>query len=244
MGAVTRPPGSDDAARDSAARDDAASDAVRGFERAVAAQVLRRESLRTAPGAAAGAALPALPAALTGALLVEGASDRAAVHAAAGLLGADPAAAGVAVLPMGGAMSVRRFVGLLMPAGVRLHGLCDEGEAGFFERAGLGDDAVSVCRPDLEGELIQALGTQRVEAVLARRGDLGLFRTFQRQPAQRERDVAAQLHRFFGTTSGRKELYGRLLTSELSADELPRPLRDALTAVLGDRSASGRDHTP
>ncbi|MCI0156983.1 hypothetical protein KNO15_09785 [Leifsonia shinshuensis] len=181
-----------------------------------------------------------LPEAVTGIVLVEGASDSAALHAAAGLLGVDPAAEGVAILPMGGAMSVRRFVDALAPSGVRLHGLCDEGEANFFRRAGLGDDEISVCRPDLEGELLIALGTSRVEAVLARSGDLGLFRTFQRQPAQRGRDVTAQLHRFFGTTSGRKELYGRLLTAELAAHELPAPVRDALTALLGDPSGRAR----
>ncbi|WP_426625766.1 TOPRIM nucleotidyl transferase/hydrolase domain-containing protein [Leifsonia sp. McL0607] len=203
-------------------------DAVAGFERAVAAWVARRESR----GTTASALLPPLPAAVSGAVLVEGASDRAALQAAAALLGIDPAVTGVAILPMGGAMSVRWFVGALAPSGVRLHGLCDEGEAGFFRRAGLGHEEVSVCRPDLEGELLRALGTERVEAVLARQGDLGLFRTFQRQPAQRGREVTAQLHRFFGTTSGRKELYGRLLTSELAAQELPAPLRDALTAAL------------
>ena len=199
-------------------------DAVTGFERAVAAWIARRERRRAAD-------LQAPPAALTGAVLVEGASDAAALHAAAETLGVEPAAAGVAILPMGGAMSVRWFVGALAPSGVRLHGLCDEGEAGFFRRAGLGDDEISVCRPDLEGELLRALGSERVEAVLARQGDLGLFRTFQHQPAQRGREVTAQLHRFLGTTSGRKELYGRLLTAELAAQELPAPLRDALAEL-------------
>lgn len=219
MGLVTRPLTGDD-------------DAVTGFERAVAAWIAQRERRD-------GAVVRDLPAALTGAVLVEGASDSAALHTAAELLGVDPAAAGVAILPMGGAMSVRRFVDALAPSGVRLHGLCDEGEARFFRRAGLGEDEISVCRPDLEGELVGALGTERVEAVLARQGDLGLFRTFQRQPAQRGRDAAAQLHRFLGTTSGRKELYGRLLTGEFEARELPAPLREALTALLGDLSASG-----
>ncbi|WP_369962097.1 TOPRIM nucleotidyl transferase/hydrolase domain-containing protein [Leifsonia sp. EB34] len=181
---------------------------------------------------AAGVAVP-VPPEVAGALLVEGASDRAACREASRLLGVDPAAAGVAILPMGGAMSVRRFVSLLRPAQLRLHGLCDAGEAAFFERAGLDETSVSVCRPDLEGELLRALGAERAEAVLAREGDLGLFRTFQRQPAQRERPVLAQLHRFLGTTSGRKEQYGRALTEELGATELPTPLREAVESVLG-----------
>ncbi|WP_258045929.1 TOPRIM nucleotidyl transferase/hydrolase domain-containing protein [Leifsonia shinshuensis] len=180
----------------------------------------------------AGAVPVPVPPEVAGALLVEGASDRAACREASRLLGVDPAAAGVAILPMGGAMSVRRFVGLLRPAHLRLHGLCDAGEAGFFERAGLDAGSVSVCRPDLEGELLRALGADRTEAVLAREGDLGLFRTFQRQPAQRERPVLAQLHRFLGTTSGRKEQYGRVLTEELTPSELPAPLREAVESAV------------
>ncbi|WP_295127736.1 TOPRIM nucleotidyl transferase/hydrolase domain-containing protein [uncultured Leifsonia sp.] len=218
---MTRPPATGD-------------DTVTAYERAVAAWTARRDRRQGAP-------LPGLPAAFTGAVLVEGVSDSAALHAAAGRLGVDPAAAGVAILPMGGAMSVRWFVDRLAPAGVRLHGLCDEAEAAFFRRAGLEDGEISVCRPDLEGELVRALGTARVESVLAREGDLGLFRTFQRQPAQRGRHVAAQLHRFLGTTSGRKEAYGRLLTAELPAHELPLPLGRALTALLDDLSPSRSD---
>lgn len=167
------------------------------------------------------------PAAVEAAVLVEGASDRAAVLAAARVLDRDLAGDGVAVLPMGGAMSVRRYVGLLgaSGSGLRLRGLCDAGEVRFFERAGLAAEAIAVCRPDLEGELIQALGVAGVEEILADEGDLRLFRMFQQQPAQRGRPTAHQLHRFLGTTSGRKEQYGRALTAALTADALPEPLR-------------------
>ncbi|MGO4301702.1 TOPRIM nucleotidyl transferase/hydrolase domain-containing protein [Leifsonia sp. RAF41] len=166
------------------------------------------------------------------AILVEGASDRAAVLTAADLLGVDLAGDGVQVVPMGGAMSVRRFVAELGPqgAGLRLRGLCDAGEVRFFERAGLPDDAVFVCRPDLEAELLAALGHERTAAVLEAEGDLRLFRTFQQQPAQRERTLDQQLHRFLGTTSGRKEHYGAVLASALPADELPAPLREVVQA--------------
>ncbi|WP_431219412.1 TOPRIM nucleotidyl transferase/hydrolase domain-containing protein [Leifsonia xyli] len=166
------------------------------------------------------------------AILVEGASDRAAVLTAAGLLGVDLAAAGVDVVPMGGAMSVRRFVGELGPggAGRRLRGLCDAGEVRFFQRAGLAPHAVFVCRPDLEAELLRALGHARTEEVLEREGDLRLFRMFQQQPAQRIRTLDQQLHRFLGTTSGRKERYGAVLTAALGADELPVPLREVVLA--------------
>ncbi|WP_348789380.1 TOPRIM nucleotidyl transferase/hydrolase domain-containing protein [Leifsonia sp. NPDC080035] len=181
---------------------------------------------------AGGSGPVAPPAELVAAVLVEGASDRAAVLAAARVLDRDLAAEGVAVLPMGGAMSVRRYVALLGASrpGLRLRGLCDAGEVRFFERAGLGADAIAVCRPDLEGELIHALGERRVEELLDDEGDLRLFRMFQQQPAQRGRATAQQLHRFLGTTSGRKEQYGRVLTAALTADALPAPLRAAASS--------------
>ncbi|GAB3583825.1 hypothetical protein GCM10027406_29130 [Leifsonia lichenia] len=187
---------------------------VRTFEHAVAAWAARD------------AAAPAPPAAVRVAVLVEGASDRAAVEALAETQGRDLAAEGWAVLPMGGAMSVRRFVGLLGPdgLGVALRGLCDAAEVRYFEIAGMRATDVHVCRPDLEGELILALGPAGVEAVLDEEGDLRLFRMFQQQPAQRLRTVEQQLHRFLGTTSGRKEHYGRALVLAVPAERVPGPL--------------------
>ncbi|WP_223358518.1 hypothetical protein [Leifsonia sp. ZF2019] len=43
------------------------------------------------------------------------------------------------------------------------------------------------------------------------------------------------MHRFFGTTSGRKERYGRALTAALTAERLPAPL---VSALLGDAEGS------
>ena len=167
------------------------------------------------------------------AVLVEGASDRAAVVAVAESLDRDLASAGVAVLPMGGAMSVRRFVTVLGPQGLGLplHGLCDRAELRYFTRAGLGPNAINVCDPDLEAELIRALGVPGVEAVLEAEADLRLFRTFQQQPAQRGRNAEAQLHRFLGTTSGRKEHYARALAQALPPDRIPPPLGELVDAV-------------
>ncbi|WP_431278722.1 TOPRIM nucleotidyl transferase/hydrolase domain-containing protein [Leifsonia poae] len=168
------------------------------------------------------------------AVLVEGDSDRAALLALAESYGRDLGDAGVAVLPMGGAMSIRRYVEALGAHGfeLELHGLCDQGEVRFFERAGMSATAFEVCEPDLEGELIRALGQDAVEDVLEQQGDLRLFRTFQRQPAQRDRTVEQQVHRFLGTTSGRKEQYGRELALRAAADAVaPGPLRRLLAAV-------------
>lgn len=70
-------------------------------------------------------------------VLLEGPSDAAAVDALAASRGRDLAADGICVLPMGGAMSVGRFVRLLGPGGLglRLTGLCDEREYPYYARA-------------------------------------------------------------------------------------------------------------
>ncbi|MEV5769787.1 TOPRIM nucleotidyl transferase/hydrolase domain-containing protein [Streptomyces antimycoticus] len=70
------------------------------------------------------------------AVLLEGPSDVAAVGALAASRGRNLAAEGVCVLSMGGAMSVGRFARLLGPSGLglRLTGLCDEAERGYYAR--------------------------------------------------------------------------------------------------------------
>lgn len=180
------------------------------------------------------------------AVLVEGVSDRTAVRTLAALRGIDLDAEGVSVVPMGGAMSVGRFVSLLGPQGlgVRLTGLCDEGEALFFrralERAGVGPlpgraeleaRGFQVCAADLEDELVRALGTGTVQEVVEAQGDLRSFRIFQQQPAQRDRTAEQQLRRFLGTTRGRKTHYARVLVEALDPARVPPPL-DRLLAHL------------
>ncbi|MFI1226867.1 MULTISPECIES: TOPRIM nucleotidyl transferase/hydrolase domain-containing protein [unclassified Streptomyces] len=177
-------------------------------------------------------------------VLVEGVSDRAAVEALAERQGRTLAAEGVVVVPLGGATSITRFLRLLGPDGldVRPAGLCDAAEQRFFlqglERTGFGaalapDDLETLgfftCHADLEDELIRALGTDGVQQVIEDQGDLRTFRTFQRQPAQRERTIEAQLRRFMGTIGGRKEHYARALTGSLDLTRLPRPLDGLLT---------------
>src|SRR5215213_3028336 len=107
-----------------------------------------------------------------GVVLVEGISDRVAIEALAARRGRVLAAEGIAVVAIGGAQAIGRFLDRFGPRGldVRLAGLCDAGEEREFrralERAGLGADLTRsaterlgffVCDPDLEGELIRAL---------------------------------------------------------------------------------------
>lgn len=154
-------------------------------------------------------------------VLVEGASDQVALETLAGRLGRDLAAEGWQVVAMGGAMSVGPFTRRFAAPGVRVRGLCDVHEEPFFRRA---LDTYTICDKDLEDELIRALGTEAVERVLAAEGDLRRFRTFQNQPAQRERPVEGQLRRFLGTISGRKARYARALVAELDLARIPEPL--------------------
>lgn len=170
-------------------------------------------------------------------VLVEGPSDVEAVDALAGRRGRDLAGEGVCVLPMGGAMSVARFARLLGPPGLdlRLTGLCDEAERGFYERgfarAGAERQRFFVCAADLEDELIRALGVPRVAELVRAEGDLRALTTFLRQPAQRDRTDPQRYRRFFGTKKGRKIRYGRVLVEALPPDHAPAPLDDLLADI-------------
>jgi OLD-like protein len=156
------------------------------------------------------------------AVLVEGASDQAALTTLAVRRGRDLAGEGVVVVPMGGATNIGHFLEVFGPRGfgVRLAGLCDEGEEPAFrrglERAGLAPGpgrsglerlGFFVCVTDLEDELIRSLGVAATEQLIGEQGELGSFRTFAKQPAQRARPRDQQLRRFLGTRSGRKIRY-------------------------------------
>ncbi|MEU9191881.1 TOPRIM nucleotidyl transferase/hydrolase domain-containing protein [Streptomyces hundungensis] len=171
------------------------------------------------------------------AVLLEGPSDLAAVEALAARRGRDLDAEGVCVMPMGGAMSVGRYAGLLGPPGLglRLTGLCDEREQSYYERALRRARAPRpgyfVCAADLEDELIRALGPAAIEEIIAAEGDLRAWQTFLRQPAHHGRARSRQLRRFLGTKKGRKIRYGHLLVEALDLTAVPAPL-DALLASV------------
>jgi hypothetical protein len=179
-------------------------------------------------------------------VLVEGVSDQRALETLALRRGRRLDAEGVRIVPIGGAQSIGRFLeeAASSAPGVRIAGLCDAGEERHFrralERAGLGSDLTRggmerlgfyVCDPDLEVELIRSLGATSVEAVLETEGELHSFRRFQKQPAQQDRTIEAQLRRFLGTRSGRKAQYARLLVNALDLEHVPRPLEGALAHV-------------
>lgn len=179
-------------------------------------------------------------------VLVEGISDQCALEALAARRGRTLDGEGVSVVPIGGVQSIGRFLTRFGPQGldVRLAGLCDAAEEGEFrrglERAGLGSNLTRdglerlgfyVCDADLEDELIRALGAASVEQVVDAQGDLGSFRTLQKQPAWRGRPVEEQLRRFMGSGGSRKIRYARLLVEALDLTHVPRPLNLVLAHV-------------
>lgn len=179
-------------------------------------------------------------------VFVEGESDRLAVEAVAARLGHDLAAAGATVVSMHGITNLHHHLARLarerMPR--RILGLFDIGEIAYVRNAVAGAglapldaDLATIgffaCDPDLEGELIRALGSERVEELLAEHGELARFRTFQNQPYQRARPVDAQLRRFMGTHSGRKALFAPILVDALEEPSIPAVFTALVAAAVG-----------
>jgi hypothetical protein len=176
-------------------------------------------------------------------VLVEGISDRRALEALARRRGVDLHTEGVAIVPIGGAQAIGSFLERFGPRGLdlRLAGLCDAPEERHFrrglERAGLGSDlsptdmeelGFFVCVANLEDELIRALGVDSVEQLIDAQGELGSFRTYQKQPAHRERTLEEQL---WGFMWNRKIRYAPLLVDALDLNRVPRPLHRLLEHV-------------
>lgn len=180
------------------------------------------------------------------AIFVEGTSDRNALEALAERRGRDLEAEGISIVPIGGAQAIGRFLHRFGPPGldVRVAGLCDIQEERQFrrglERAGLGSCLTRadmerlgffVCDADLEEELIRAFGAASVERLVESQGDLGRFRTLQKQPAWRGRALEEQLRRFMGSGGRRKIRYARLIVEALDLADMPRPLDLVLAHV-------------
>ncbi len=185
-------------------------------------------------------------------VFVEGISDQSALEALAKRHGRKFDAEGIAVVPIGGAQAIGRFLDLFgrHAADVRVAGLCDAAQERDFrhglERAGLGSDLTRagmealgfyVCVADLEDELIRSLGAPAVEELIDAQGELQSFRTLQKQPAQQGRTTEEQLRRFMGTRGGRKIHYAPLLVDALDLTRVPRPLDRLLGHVRGADTA-------
>lgn len=179
-------------------------------------------------------------------ILVEGISDQIAIETLAIRRGRDLDSEGVAVLPIGGAQAITRYARELGPGGqqLALAGFCDADAAETLRRgltkARIGNPRTTaemaslgfyICVKDLEDELIRAAGVETVEAIIESQGELGAFRTFQRQPEWRGRPIHDQLHRFFGSKSRRSLRYARLLIEIIETSRVPRSLDAVLAHV-------------
>ena len=200
---------------------------------------------RSSPvGAASHALVPGVE--LRAVVLVEGTSDKLAVETLAERRCRNLEAEGISIVPIGGAQAIGRFITQFGPQGLdlKLAGLCDAAEERNFqrglERAGLGSDLTRadlerlgfyVCVADLEDELIRALGAASVVEVVDAHGDLGRFRTLQKQPEWRGRTTEEQLRRFMGSGGRRKIRYAQLLVDALDLTQVPRPLDRVIAHV-------------
>jgi hypothetical protein len=167
------------------------------------------------------------------AILVEGTSDGLALEALARRRGRDLDGEGVSIVPMGGFGNLPRV--LETYHGLRLAGLYDNGEQRHFlrvlgcaDREELERAGFFACTRDLEDELTRAVGSEGMERVLAAQDELRAFRTYQKQPAHRDRPLEEQLYGFMWN---RKQRYAVLLVDALDLDRIPRPLDLVLAHV-------------
>jgi len=171
-------------------------------------------------------------------VLVEGISDLIALEGLAERQMRTLQDEGTVVVPVGGANAFQAYFGHFRQRGIAVRCLVDAAEADLARRAiggiadfatpGVGAVSVFVCVEDLEDELIRALGPCRVQSILEREGDLGSFRSLQRQPAWRDGEPTAQLRRFLGAGARRKLRYARLLALDLDPGNAPEPLQRVL----------------
>lgn len=179
-------------------------------------------------------------------MLVEGDSDRVALHTLAKRRGRDLAAEGVDVVAMGGITNARAFASHYGPRGLGVplaglydapeevklrHGLAAAGLRAALEPDGLTGHGFYKCSADLEEELIRALGAEAVEAVIDAAGETRSLRLLTGMPAQRGWRREAVLRRFLGSRSGRKARYAELLVDALDPDRAPEPLAALLARI-------------
>jgi predicted ATP-dependent endonuclease of OLD family len=160
-------------------------------------------------------------------VFVEGESDRIAVEALAARRGRDLAVEGVAVVAVGGAHALERAVRSLEADRIAVMYDRDEESAvrRALERVGVTPDGFYACDPDLEGELVRALGTERMLQLVEERGQLAAFRTYQRQKEKRSLLLEAQLH---GWLHNWKVRYAAALVGALDLERVPEPLNGVL----------------
>jgi hypothetical protein len=193
-------------------------------------------------------------------VLLEGASDVAAVRVVAERAGISLADHGIHLVDMHGATTIRRHLSAAGEAAdsPRVLGMCDAPEAPYFVRAlrriGCAVESADelpwwgfqVCERDLEDELMRDLGEQGIREVLEGLGLTQRLAMLTQQPAWVSGTFHEQVHRFAGAASGRKELMAGAMAEALDMDQLPKPLAGLLDAMSrpGPTFAELRDASP
>ena len=88
-----------------------------------------------------------------------------------------------------------------------------------------------VCEADLEDELIRALGPDAVEAVVEAHGELGSFRTLQKQPAWRGRPSRSSCGASWAAAAAARSATRACSSRRSSRLSVPRPLDGVLAHV-------------
>jgi hypothetical protein len=110
---------------------------------------------------------------------------------------------------------------------------CPAGFGSSLTRADLEELGFYACDANLEDELTRALGPEAMEDLFETQGELSAFRTYQKQPAHRQKAIETQLRGFLWN---RKVEYGALIVDALDLDRIPRPLVGVLGYALAARS--------
>lgn len=175
-------------------------------------------------------------------VLLEGPSDVAAVRALMESHGLTQAP--VELVDLQGATNVGRALKEIrqVRSDADVVGLCDANGTRAAQQA-LVDDGLPVadasdlpiygffvCEPDLEAELVAALGAQRAREVFDGSGLGSKFDALRTQSTWADEPLAEQLHRFMTATSGRRENAAAALASALDESRVPESL-----ALLLDR---------
>lgn len=164
-------------------------------------------------------------------LLVEGEFDRAALAALAPRFGLDLDTEDLSVTVIGGAGNFGRAIAEAAEQRHRVCGLYDEAEERFVARSlnrQEGEDLTRqgffACRPDLELELVRAIGVVEMTTLLDAHGDLKTFRTFQDQAAHRDFEPLDQVRRYVAASGARKAKYAALMAEAVPLEAVPEPL--------------------
>jgi ABC-type cobalamin/Fe3+-siderophores transport system ATPase subunit len=178
-------------------------------------------------------------------IFVEGTSDRLVLLALARKQGRNFDAEAVSIVVLHGSGQLKTHLKILGPAGldVNLGGLCDahdeEAWRNALEDAHIGSDldrqgaeeiGFFVCDPDLEGELIAAVGEGVVEELIDAEGETAAWEAFRAQPDSQGQGKADLLRAFIHKRK-RVMRYSPLIVNRLDETDVPAPIRGVLEHV-------------